>query len=53
MTSRAFLTFVAIDEHGGRVVVPPLLVETPEDEAVCAQARARRELRLERRTHPV
>src|SRR6476469_1304711 len=26
MTSRAFLTFVAIDEHGGRVVVPPLLV---------------------------
>jgi len=53
MTSRAFLTFVAIDEHGGRVVVPPLLVETPEDEAVCAQARARRELRLEGRTHPV
>jgi len=53
MTSRAFLTFVAIDEHGGRVVVPPLLAETPEDEAVCAQARARRELRLERRAHPV
>jgi len=53
MTSRAFLTFVAIDEHGGRVEVPPLVVDTPEDEAVCAQARARRELRLKRRTHPV
>ena len=26
MTSRAFLTFVAIDEHGGRVVVTPMLV---------------------------
>jgi acyl-CoA hydrolase len=49
LTSRAFLTFVAVDEHGGRVGVPPLLVETPGDEAVCEQARARRELRLKRR----
>ena len=49
LTSRAFLTFVAVDEHGGRVGVPPLLVETPDDEAVCEQARARRELRLKRR----
>jgi len=50
-TSRAFLTFVAIDEHGGRVEVPPLLVETPEDAAICVQARARREQRLKRRAH--
>ena len=48
-TSRAFLTFVAIDEHGGRVTVPPLLVETPDDERVCAEAHARREQRLKRR----
>ncbi len=33
-TSRAFLTFVAVDEAGGRVEVPPLLVETPEQEKV-------------------
>lgn len=49
LTSRAFLTFVALDEQGGRVTVPPLLVDTPEDEAVCRQARARREARLARR----
>lgn len=49
LTSRALLTFVAIDEHGGRVAVPPLLVETPEEEAVCRQARARRQERLKRR----
>jgi acyl-CoA hydrolase len=49
LTSRAFLTFVAVDERGGRVQVPPLLVETDEDRAVCAQAHARREHRLKRR----
>ena len=49
LTSRAFLTFVAVDEHGGRVGVPPLLVETAEDQAVCDQARGRRDLRLKRR----
>ena len=40
LTSRAFLTFVAVDEHGGRVGVPPLLVETPED-AGCLRSGAR------------
>jgi acyl-CoA hydrolase len=49
LTSRAFLTFVAIDEAGSRVEVPPLLVETPEDETVRRQAQARREQRLQRR----
>ena len=53
LTSTAFLTFVAVGDDGTRIQVPPLLVETPEEEAVCAQARARRELRLKRRTHPV
>src|SRR5215472_11973706 len=28
MTSRAYLTFVAIDREGGRIEVPPLLLET-------------------------
>jgi acyl-CoA hydrolase len=49
LTSRAFLTFVAIDAEGRHVEVPPLLVETPDDQRVCDQARARREQRLRRR----
>src|SRR5438876_5663174 len=49
LTSRAFLTFVAIDRDGKRVRVPPLLVETDEEQRVCDQARARRAERLRRR----
>ena len=48
-TSRAFLTFVAIDSDGNRVKVPPLLVETPEECRVCEAAQARRQQRLQRR----
>ncbi len=49
LTSRAFLTFVAVDPDGRRVPVPPLLVETDEDRRVCAEAQERRRLRLERK----
>ena len=49
-TSRAFLTFVAIDRDGGRVKVPPLLVETDEERRTCADAQMRRARRLERKT---
>jgi acyl-CoA hydrolase len=49
LTSRAFLTFVAIDRNGARVHVPPLLVETEEERRVCNEARQRREQRLRRR----
>jgi acyl-CoA hydrolase len=49
LTSRAFLTFVAIDREGGRVQVPPLLVETDEERRVCEDARARRAERLKRK----
>jgi acyl-CoA hydrolase len=49
LTSRAFLTFVAIDQAGGRVRVPPLLVESEEERRVCEEAQARRAQRLERR----
>jgi acyl-CoA hydrolase len=48
-TSRAFLTFVAIDRDGGRVKVAPLLVETEEERRVCEEAHARRVQRLKRR----
>src|SRR4051794_31670019 len=43
LTSRAFLTFVAIDEAGRRVRVQPLLVETDEQRKVCEEAHARRD----------
>jgi len=49
LTSRAFLTFVAIDRDGGRVRVPPLLVETDEERRVCEEAHARRVQRLKRK----
>jgi acyl-CoA hydrolase len=46
LTSRAYLTFVAISRDGGRLRVPPLLVESDEDRRVCDDARARRTERL-------
>ncbi len=49
MTSRAFLTFVAIDRANRRLPVTPLLVETEEDKRHCEEARARRAERLRRR----
>ena len=49
LTSRAFLTFVAIDRDGRRVPVPPLLVETVEERRVCEEAAGRREARLQRK----
>ena len=50
LTSRAFLTFVAIDRAGGRVRVPPLLVETDDERRVCDEAHARRVQRLKRKS---
>jgi len=49
LTSRAYLTFVAIARDGERVPVPPLLVETDEDRRVCEQAHARRAERLKKK----
>ena len=49
LTSRAFLTFVAIDRNGVRIPIPPLLVETEEDRRVCDEAHLRRGRRLERK----
>src|SRR5262249_19513917 len=47
-TSRAYLTFVAIARDGGRVRVPPLIVETDEERRLCEEAKARRARRLQR-----
>ncbi len=49
LTSRAFLTFVAIARDGQRVPVPQLLLETEEEKRVAEAARARRAERLERK----
>ncbi len=50
LTSRAYLTFVAIARDGCRVQVPPLIVETDEERRVCEEAHARRAERLKRRS---
>ena len=49
MTSRAYLTFVAIDRNGCKHPVPQLRVETEADRRRCEEARARRAQRLHRR----
>jgi len=49
LTSRAYLTFVAVAQDGTRVPVAPLLVETDEERRVCEQAHIRRAARLSRR----
>jgi acyl-CoA hydrolase len=49
LTSRAFLTFVAIDRDGTRLDVPPLVIETDEERRVCEEAHARRAVRLRRK----
>ena len=49
LTSRAFLTFVAIDRDGARVKIPPLLVQTDDERKVCEEAHARRADRLRKK----
>jgi acyl-CoA hydrolase len=49
LTSRAYLTFVAVSQDGQRVPVAPLLIETEEEKRVCEEAHMRRAARLKRR----
>ena len=46
LTSRAYLTFVAIDREGHKLDVPPLLLETDGERRKAAEAEARRAARL-------
>ena len=46
LTSRAYLTFVAIDRNQQRLPVPPLLTETEEERRTATEATARRHARL-------
>jgi acyl-CoA hydrolase len=47
LTSRAYLTFVAIDRAGNRVSIPPLLLDTEEERQRARDAEVRRAARLE------
>lgn len=49
MTSRAYLTFVAIDRDGTRIQVPGLILETEEEKRRAAEAEVRRAERLKAR----
>ena len=50
LTSKAYLTFVSLDKDGKPKPVPPLAIETPEDEERCRAAQTRRAERLKRKT---
>ncbi|MBM3751689.1 MAG: acyl-CoA thioesterase [Acidimicrobiia bacterium] len=52
MTSRAYLTFVAVDREGGKVTIPPLELTTDEERTKAAGAEARRRARLARKAQP-
>ena len=49
LTSRAYLTFVAIDRDGQRIPIPPVLLETDEERQRAAEAELRRADRLKAR----
>jgi acyl-CoA hydrolase len=49
MTSRAYLTFVAIDRDNQRIKIPQLILETAEEQRRAAEAQVRRAQRLQAR----
>ena len=49
LTSRAFLTFVAVSGTGDRMLVPPIIVDTDRARQICEEAHARREQRLRKK----
>ena len=49
MTSRAYLTFVAIDRDGQRLPIPGLILESDEEKRKAQEAEVRRAARLEAR----
>ena len=49
MTSRAYLTFVAVDRDSRRVAIPGLILETENDKRRAAEADVRRAERLKAR----
>jgi len=48
-TSSAYLTFVALDERGQPVAIPPVIPETEDEKRRYEEAAQRRDYRLEMR----
>ncbi len=48
-TASAYLTMVALDRNGRPTVLPPLILETPEEIKRNSEAKERREIRLKER----
>src|SRR5512138_1213881 len=48
-TNTAFLVYVAIDDQGKPTEIPPLVAETPEEQARMEAAKARQQARLAQR----
>ena len=51
ITNTAYVVYVALDESGQPTEVPPLLAETPEEQASLEAARERQKLRLAQQGH--
>jgi len=49
-TVSAYMTFVALDKSGKPISIPPLILETPEEQRRNREAQARREARLREKT---
>lgn len=49
LTNKAFITFVALDEHCNTISVPPLLPETDEEKRDFSEGELRRKERLSRK----
>ena len=53
LTNKAYVTYVALDDEGNPVPVPPLLPQTDEEKKEFIEAEARRSERLKRRNKEV
>jgi acyl-CoA hydrolase len=50
LTNKAFITFVALDDAGKPVPVPPIIPETEEEKINFSQAEVRRQERLKKKS---